>query len=197
MAAGVHADGLEHYTDPHAAIDHLRRIECNEEPSKWGPAPFSDLKIHTPETLEADTMLPQKRPSHVKSNEYPDLVHIPIRSIAGISNFGNLGNPDDIVTFGDALFAALHGASLEFPASLDYLCSDSVKADLHPCFREMPQKDKISSVSSKYLARGGIDFSCHGGRYITCNGKQRTLIAMYAIWQREGPRGMLRNVRLD
>lgn len=194
---GYHAPFLDNYPDPHAAIDHLRRVECGEAGSKWGPAPFSDEIIHTPETLKGSAKLLQELPPHVVSDEYPDLVHIPILSIIGIGNFGNLGNTDEIVTFGDALFAALHGASLTFPSSLDYLCSDSVKGNLHPCFQEMPEKDGISSVCSKYKARGGIDFSRYGCGYIANNGKQRTLLAMYAIWQREGPNGMLRNVKLS
>lgn len=194
---GNHAPFLDKYRDPHAAIDHLRRLECGDVSSKWGPAPFSDEIIHTPETFKESAKFLQERSAHVVSDKYSDLVHIPILSIVGISNFGNLGNPDEIVTFGDALFAALHGASLIYPRSLDYLCSDSVKGDQHPCFEEMPEKDHISSVCSKYKARGGLDFTRYGYGYIADNGKQRTLLAMYAIWQREGPNGMLRNVKLS
>lgn len=194
---GYHAPFLDKYRNPHAAIDHLRRLECGDVSSMWGSAPFSDEIIHTPETFKESAKFLQKLPSHVVSDEYSDLVHIPILSIVGISNFGNLGSPDEIATFGDALFAALHGASLIFPCSLDYLCSDSVKGDQHPYFEEMPEKDHISSVCSKYKARGGLDFTRYGCGYIANNGKQRTLLAMYAIWQREGPNGMLRNIKLS
>lgn len=194
---GFHVTNLDDYPAPHAAIDHLRRIECGEVHSKWGTAPFSDEVIHTPETLKGSARPLHKLPSHVVSDEFPDLVHIPIISIVGIDNFGNLGNAEEITTFGDALFAALHGASLLFPDSLDYLCSDTVKGDLHPCFEDMPEKDHISSVCSKYKARRGLDFTGYGGGYIANNGKQRTLLAMYAIWQRKGSSGMLRNVKLS
>lgn len=192
---GIHAAGLEHYDEPHAAIDHLRRVELGLEPSRWGAAPFTDRKILTPEDLAQDSALLLRPSPHVVSDEFPDLVHIPILSIVGIDNFNNLGSPDEIVTFGDALFAALHGASL-IPESLDYLCSSSVKGNGHSRFQEMPQKPEVSRVCSKYLARRGMDFSRYGNCYIACNGKQRALIAMYAIWQREGPSGMLRNVKL-
>lgn len=192
---GVHAEGLEHYHEPHAAIDHLRRVELGLEHSAWGAAPFSDSTILTPENLSADSELRRRPPSHVTSEEFPDLVHIPIRSIVGISSFDNLGSRDEIATFGDALFAALHGASL-VPGSLDYLCSATVKGHGHSHFQEMPQKPEISKVCSKYLARGGMDFTRYGDCYIACQGKQRALIAMFAIWQREGPNGMLRNVKL-
>ncbi|CAI8695424.1 hypothetical protein BTK96_000339 [Burkholderia pyrrocinia] len=194
---GYHAPLLDDYPDPHAAIDHLRRVECGEVYSKWGAAPFSDEIIHTHETWKESAKSLQKLPCHVVSDEFPGLVHVPILSIVGISNFNNLGRASEIATFGDALFAALHGASLLFPSSLDYLCSDSVKYHLHPHFQEMPQKHRISSVCSKYKARGGIDFSRYGDGYIANDGKQRTLLAMYAIWQREGPNGMLRNVKLS
>ncbi|WKZ83957.1 hypothetical protein N5B55_09160 [Ralstonia pickettii] len=194
---GFHAPFLENYPDPHAAIDHLRQVECGEVHSKWGPAPFSDEVIHTPNTFIGSAKSRENLPPHVESAEFPDLVHIPILSIVGIDSFENLGKTEEIATFGDALFAALHGASLIFPDSLDYLCSESVKGDLHPCFEEMPEKPSISSVCSKYHARRGLDFSRYGGGYIAWNGKQRTLLAMYAIWQREGPTGMLRNVKLS
>ncbi|MQA40581.1 hypothetical protein [Rugamonas aquatica] len=193
---GVHAAGLGGYPEPHAAIDQLRRKECGEEFCRWGSAPFSDHVIHTPETWKACAHFADTRPRHVVSTQFPDLVHIPIVSIVGIDNFGNLGDPAEIITFGDALYAALHGASL-LPSSLDYLCSDSVKGDLHPFFQEMPEKDRISAVSPKYHARRGLNFSRYGSGYIATNGKQRTLLAMYAIWQREGPGGMLRNVTLS
>ena len=192
---GLHAPDLDHYRDPHAAIDRLRRLECGEVHSDWGPAPFSDQLIHTPQTLDDSVKSLQRLAPHVVSDEYPDLVHIPILSIVGISSFANLGNADEIATFGDALFAALHGASL-LPESLDYLFSDCVKACPHPSFKKMPQKEHISSVSPKYLARGGISFSRCGGGYIAEDGKQRTLLAMYAIWHRKGANGMLRNVAL-
>lgn len=194
---GFHAPDLDDYPEPHAAIDQLRKIECGEIPSTWGTAPFSDELIHTPESFRGSAKSLKKLAKHVVSDDFLDVVHVPILSIVGISNFGNLGNPDEIATFGDALFAALHGASLLYPNSLDYLCSDSVKGDMHPSFQEMPEKEGISSVCGKYKARRGIDFSRYGDGYIVNNGKQRTLLAMYAIWQREGPNGMLRNVKLS
>ena len=188
---GYLAPDLNAYEDPHAAITHLRQFECS------APAPFSDEIIHTPETFVKCVKSQQNLRPHVVSDEFPDLVHVPILSIVGINNFGNLGNDDEIITFGDALFAALHGASLLYPSSLEYLCSDSVKGDQHLCFEEMPEKNGISRISSKYKARGGLDFSRYGDGYIANNGKQRTLLAMYAIWQRDGDLGMLRNVKLS
>jgi hypothetical protein len=154
-----------------------------------------------PTDLEADIERMRRPGVHVRSDRDPGLVHIPIRSIVGVSNLHNLtherGNDFQIATFGDALFEALHGASLIYPDSLDYLCSESVKAKGEMVQRdEMPQVEKISSNDPKYAAMGEMTFQRYGDRYIAFNGKQRTLIAIYAIWQRKGPDGILYNVRI-
>lgn len=189
------ADGNQ--LPPNEAISHLRRVEL--EPGRT--APFSDNLILSDEDLVASSSATHPG-THVPSRWDSSLVDIPIKSIVGISSKANLvherGHDFQVATFGDALFEALHGASLICPQSLDYLCSpDTIKADgVSRKLEQMPQIANITSFDSKYKARGGMTFSRHGDQYIAHAGQQRTIIAMYAIWQRFGDKGMLCNVRL-
>jgi len=122
---------------------------------------------------------------------------VPVVDIIGLSNTNNLENYKEGMTFRDVLFNCLHGASLT-KESLMYFLGDDLKSDKHqmePEYRVFPQDDKY--VGGKGYARGGVGLTKRGNVYYVDQGKQRTIIAMFYIYQICGVSGLYRKVRVD
>lgn len=135
----------------------------------------------------------------------PELMHVPVKAevvvsdvcisdIIGIGNANNLDNFEFGMTFRDVLFCCLHGESL-VAESLEYFLDDRLKANhlshWRSAFCEFPQREGVTGKAKGYR---GIDLVQRGSKYYVENGKQRTLIAMFWIFQNYGEHGKLRSV---
>lgn len=121
---------------------------------------------------------------------------VPIARIVGVTGVGHLQDFTYGMTFRQVLFMSLHGASLT-ASSLDYFLGDSLKGDNHqrlPGYTEMPQDERCIGNER---ARGGITLLKRGDYYFADHGKQRTLMAMFWIFQNRGERGTLNKVSVE
>lgn len=112
---------------------------------------------------------------------------VPILGIIGAGTTNNLDNYQPGMTYRQVLFECLHGAGLGIDA-LDFLKSDAPKS------HEMPHTviDRISKTRSY----GGLELVRFGDYYFSSHGHQRTIYAMFAIWQEDGDKGRLKNVEV-
>ncbi|KAK0039495.1 hypothetical protein Bpfe_031082 [Biomphalaria pfeifferi] len=110
---------------------------------------------------------------------------VPVDRIAGLGMNTNMAAARDGMTFQELLFKALHGCGMTWE-TIDFLVGSDDKA------QEPPQAK--AKDDPKTRMKRGLELSRHGDWFIIENGQQRGIVAMYAIWHRMGPGGMLRNV---
>lgn len=154
-------------------------------------APFSGRKLLVMDDARTLAEFPETA-SVGRPVEYV-IEDVPIMKIVGVSGTGHLDNFKYGMEFQDVLFESLHGVSLT-QESLDYFLSDTLKGDEHrneSGYTEMPQ-DMTCEGSAR--ARRGITLMRRGDVYFADHGKQRTLMAMFWIYQNQGKSGMLRKV---
>ncbi len=158
------------------------------------PAPFSNREIVDFGMPKSESLYPLDE----QGGEFSDSVEdVPIIDIVGLSNTNNLDNYEEGMTFRDVLFKCLHGASLT-KESLQYFVGDDLKSDKHECnpeFTYFPQDEKY--MGSKGYARRGVGLTKRGDVFYVDQGKQRTIIAMFHIYQVFGSGGLFRRVRVE
>lgn len=164
-------------TGPNPVLERIRAIDITPE----GRAPFSDQPL---------LFLDDDADARLAGGKSLGVTDIPIENIVGISDFGNLHNYEPGMSFQQVLFNCLHGASLT-DESLDYLCGDLVKSKQVAGFIEFPQ---LHGLPGALRARRGMSFTKVRDRYYADQGQQRAIFARYAIFQRFGISGLLRNV---
>lgn len=123
------------------------------------------------------------------------LEDVPIERIAGICDPGHLDNYSYGMSLREILFNCLHGVSLT-QGSLDYFIGDAIKGDYHksqPGYSDMPQD---MACIGNARSRGGINLVKRGDVYFATRGQQRTLMAMFWIYQK-GRGGVLTNVSVE
>jgi hypothetical protein len=160
--------------------EEMRKLR-ERELSDGGGADFSNVPLR----LRPDVPIATDRAGK--------LADVPIAKLVRIGTTNNLDNYEERMTFGEILFQCLHGASWT-KESIDYMCGDAVKSEGYAGYKKFPQIPGISKCNSKYLARGGMTFSLIHGVYYCDQGQQRAIMARYAIFQRFGIEGVLKNV---
>lgn len=115
-------------------------------------------------------------------------MNVPVMNIIGAGITTNMHNFSRGKTYREVLFTCLHGAGLEMDA-LDFLVSDRCKS------QEMPHT-RIRH-DRKTRSKGELTLTRYGNYFFSSHGHQRTVLAMYAIWQREGVNGLLKNVTVN
>lgn len=155
------------------------------------PAPFSKTKILLMDDERTITEFPETKPLNRDSINFVE--DVPIIHIAGISIPTHLDNFEYGMTFREVLFECLHGASL-IQESLDYFLSDCHKSDMHGLTANFPQ-DKGYQGTSAY-GRKGVGLTKRSNRFFVDQGQQRTLMAMFWIFQNKGSSGLYKKVRV-
>jgi len=155
-----------------------------------------DEEIRNPAPFGNKTLIMQT--NHFEKFDYPpgfnakpkylvgngSYVDIPIRRIAGVL-LGNLYEYEPGMTFREVLFNCLHGLHFN-EDSIEFLMSDEPKNDPPPYNRAFKHHGGTP--------RGGIGFSKYGDWFLVNQGTQRVLLSMFAIYQRDGIEGTLKNV---
>jgi hypothetical protein len=160
------------------------------------PAPFSSKQLFEVDHQGATTQHPGLQYDPLACPEY-FVADVPIRRIVAISTGNNMEPFKNGMSFRQVLFGCLHGHSL-IPASLDYFLSDCLKSDKHTThadYCEYPQSNAVDS-SLKGFGRGGIGLTQRGEYLYVDQGQQRTLLAMFWIYQNVGEDGLLKGVRV-
>ncbi len=114
-----------------------------------------------------------------------DSVNIPINKIVGLDSTNNLDNYEYGMTFQNVIFQCLHGTGIN-EKSVSFLTGNESKNNTMP-------HDPLRGMR-KSRAVGGIKATQYGEWFVIDSGRQRTLIAMYLIWQKYGESGFLKNV---
>lgn len=158
------------------------------------PAPFSsDILLDF-----SQTQVEQVHPLEIKNHERNNFIEsVPIQSIVGIDNTNNLDNYEKGMTFREVLLECLHGESL-IKESLDYFIGEDVKSDYdsdHPQYREFPQNPQWKGTSA--FGRSGVGVTKRGDVYYIDQGKQRSIMAMFGIFQNSGINGLYKNIRVE
>lgn len=112
-------------------------------------------------------------------------INVPIKQIIGLSITGNLDNYSEGMSFREVLFESLHG---------DGIIEESVEFLIGPESKDIDMPHRFNKNNPKSRSSGKLEISQYGDWFIVNNGKQRAIIAMYAIWQRYGDCGLLQNV---
>lgn len=149
------------------------------------PAPFSGRRFVSDGRLhQALRPVPNKAVERRRCEQQRRIwVDVPITRIVGITCAGHLSNVTMLNSFRDVLFYGLHGLGTT-QDTVDFLCSDADKSEPPP--QDYPRQPGSS--------KGALLLSEHSGWYIVGNGQQRAVIAMFALWQREGMKATLKNV---
>lgn len=178
-------------------------IEMIRDEELKNPAPFSDNVLlifgsYDMSEINKIVHVPEKLYETDGGGREDFVDDIPILKIAGIENRGNLAsNYEYGMTFREVLFECLHGRSLT-DKSLEYFLSTDLKAngcERENGFREFDQT--VEKIDSKYIGRNGIGLTQRHGYFYCDQGKQRTIIAMFYIYQKEGVDGFLKKVRIN
>lgn len=158
------------------------------------PAPFSDRVLYVASDNDDYTL-----PSSAKVlGDFPDheTGDIPILQIVGVNNSNNMEHIAGM-TFREVLFEALHGATL-CEDSLDYFLSNDLKDGRfinNKSFRYFDQNDRF--IKSKVYGRKGIQGTRLGQNFYINQGQQRSILAMFWIWQSRPENLMLQNVQVS
>ena len=113
--------------------------------------------------------------------------NVPVMQIIGACTTNNMHEYEKGMTYGEVLFDALHGAGLKLDA-LEFLASEAPKSE------EMPHT--IINHDRKTRSGGELKLTRFGDYYFSSHGHQRTILAMFHVWQEEGIPGMLKNVHV-
>lgn len=161
-----------------AALERIRDAEL------INPAPFSHRRFLTENGApdEIDCWRPYDTEAY-RRWDAPAIKDVPILKILGVNNGNHLSNRHEIVSFRDALFIGLHGLGMT-EATIEFLCSEADKS-------EPPPTDHPKGYPGD--SRRGLELIEYDGWYFATSGQQRVIVAMYALWQREGFGGVLRN----
>lgn len=158
-------------------------------------APFSDRTLIV---LDSDLYeLPLGYREHAGTCEA--LMNVPVERIIGVgsrstaliqeSPLREYGYVDGM-TFREVLFSALHGGGMTH-ASLNFLTdTETDKTEVMP--HEPDPKFPNDTTSYK-----GIILMKRGDWFFIDNGKQRAVVAMYALFQLQGPGALLHKVRVS
>jgi len=172
--------------------EQMREIRDGEEKN---PAPFGSktfLLLDHPESLR----VLEHSPGDLKSlRTY--IGDVPISKIVGMRKETWLEGFQHGMTFRDVLFKCLHGQSL-VPESLDYFLSSRMKAHSKCCtegFYYFPQDDELKGTDA--YGRKGIRFARRGDYYFVEQGQQRSIMAMFWIFQKIGIEGKLQQVDVE
>jgi hypothetical protein len=152
------------------------------------PAPFSNktlIEYHNFDAWGYESPVDFKEFKGGKYATY--MMNVPVIRIIGASTTNNLNHYMSGMTYRDVLFQCLHGGGLDID-SLKFLLSEKNKAEKMP-HQRINHDRKTRSEGELTLYRFG-DF------FISSHGHQRTILAMYWIWQNEGANGMLKNVKV-
>jgi hypothetical protein len=112
---------------------------------------------------------------------------VPIRQIIGGDTL-NLELYKPGMTYREILFDALHGAGLDYRFT-DFFLSDKSK--------DSPPPHNPVGGDPKSTSRRELKFAKFGDYYVSRNGHQRCILAMYAIFQNSGPDGKIKNVQIS
>ena len=112
---------------------------------------------------------------------------VPILGIIGAGTINNLNNYRAGMSYREILFNCLHGAGLSIE-SLSFLIGEEAKSN------EMPHTRILSDRKTRSC--GALTFIRFGDYYFSSHGHQRTIFAMYAIWQAKGMKGVIKNVAI-
>lgn len=113
---------------------------------------------------------------------------VPVTKIIGLGCTGNLDNYSDGMTYREVLFESLHG---------DGVTEESVKFLVGSEDKDHEMPHKFNRDNPKSRSAGGLNISQYGDWFIVNNGQQRSIIAMYAIWQQYGDSGKIQNVTVS
>jgi len=110
---------------------------------------------------------------------------IPINKIIGAHTTNNLDNYTPGLHYRDILFQCLHGIGIT-QDSLDFLSGydDKDKEMPHEPVREVP----------KSFSKRELEFVKYGDWFVSSNGHQRAIMAMFYLWQTDGDKGSIKNV---
>lgn len=161
----------------------IKEIRDNEIDN---PAPFSDRTLidwQFEEQFEKPDGFLKYAPKLGEKSEGP--IDIPIDKIIGVGSTNNLDNHKIGMTFKEVLFEGVHGNGLT-QASKNFLLSAESKD------KEMPHKPIVGAHKTR--SARGVEVTRYGDCFVINNGQQRVIFAMYLIWQRDGAKGVLRNV---
>lgn len=151
------------------------------------PAPFSNQTLITLDSVFEKPIGFKMTEPRSKFKEF-NSVDIPITKIIGLEITNNLDNYKEGMTFREVLFECLHGDGIT-QASIDFLTGSESKNLTLPHTR--------NKENPKSNSRGPLKITKYGEWYIVENGQQRAIIAMYAIWQKYGNNGTLKNVSIN
>ncbi|MCG8313156.1 MAG: hypothetical protein MI976_08065 [Pseudomonadales bacterium] len=165
------------------AIKYLRDHEL------LNPAPFSNrslIELHNYSTLGYECPIDITRYRTHTSTTYK--MDVPILNIIGAGTTANMHNFIPGKTYRDVLFTCLHGAGLNMK-SLEFLSSTNSKDG------EMPHS-RVNN-DRKTRSKRPLELTRFGDYFFSSNGHQRTVFAMYFIWQMDGINGLLKNVTVN
>jgi hypothetical protein len=169
-------------TEESEAIKLLRDNELSN------PAPFSNrtlIEYHNFDARGYESPIDFKK---YKGGNYTTYqADVPVLQIIGAGTTNNLNNYQPGLSYQDILFKCLHGGGLNID-SLKFLSSNLCKSN------QVPHK-RINN-DRKTRSEGELTLNRFGDYFISSHGHQRTIMAMYWIWQQEGANGMLKNVRI-
>ncbi|HHX8660081.1 TPA: hypothetical protein ACVO40_004627 [Vibrio diabolicus] len=154
------------------------------------PAPFSNKEVldFSDEDVKNEIFF------DVAGKSPKDIIcDVPVLNILGVSGTNNFDNFEKGMTFRDVLFNCLHGKSL-ITESLDYFSGSDVKSDLHRSHKGYVEFPQDQACSGKEYARRGVGLIGWEDRFYVSQGKQRSIIAMFWIYQNYGSAGAYRNV---
>ncbi len=155
------------------------------------PAPFSGLPLLVGGGPENIAKCPDLG-SEIRGGHCV-VADVPVIDIVAINVDGNLDNYERGMTFREVLFNCLHGHSLT-QHTLDWFLSDCVKADHRRHSPEYVAYPQNENVPAKAKGTRGVELTRYGNKYVIEQGKQRTLIAMFWIFQNRGPAGLFKGV---
>ena len=174
---------------------YIKELRDNEEFNK---APFSDrVVVIMPQYKRLSNHYEHTKETYIDmetGEKLPDgIMNIEIMRIVGFENCGQM-IPCEGMTFKELLFEKIWGCSLT-KETIKYFTSNDMKAQGYDGYREMPE-NREKRINGSY-ARGGIILTeIEGGYFIVTNGKHRVLMAMYAIFQKDGENGYLKKVKV-
>lgn len=166
-----------------SAIKYLRDSEL-ENPSPFSHRTFLDLNSFNSNHVQYP--FDRNRYKSCTVNRYK--MNVPIMNIIGAGTTNNMSSFSVKYTYREVLFYCLHGAGVDMD-SLNFLHGDQCKDKTMP-HTIVNRDSKTRSVAPLTLTR-------YGDYFFSSNGHQRTVFAMYYIWQKEGMNGLLKNVTVS
>ena len=161
------------------AVARLRNLEL------LNPAPFSKRTLIHYGLDRSDFESPVNF-SNYSDTALPDYYDdVPVINIIGAYTTNNMACWVKGMTYREVLFEALHGAGI-YQEGLDFLASNRCKKE------DMPHK--VVENDRKTRSTKELYFYKYGDYYISGNGHQRTIFAMFHNWQEEGEKGTVKNV---